>query len=61
LGEIVDREAQYHIGSQLIAFVIIAPYISQSRWHDAFVPPQLHKAINPRWYVCLFIAFLTKL
>ncbi|KAL0072467.1 hypothetical protein AAF712_000230 [Marasmius tenuissimus] len=42
--------AGYHILAQLIPFVIIAPYISQSKWHDAFTPPALHRKVNPVWF-----------
>ena len=31
--------AQYHIGLQLIGFVIIAPYMSIAKWHSDFIPP----------------------
>ncbi|KAF8511515.1 cation transport protein-domain-containing protein [Gautieria morchelliformis] len=40
----------YHIGVPLVAFVIIAPYISQPRWTDVFRPPQQHRFISPVWY-----------
>lgn len=40
----------YHIGLQLTSFVVIAPYISQSRWKDIFVPPNLHRKISPIWF-----------
>ncbi|KAL0955885.1 hypothetical protein HGRIS_002083 [Hohenbuehelia grisea] len=42
--------AGYHIGVQLIAYIIIAPYISTSRWRDAFVFPQLHRDLAPPWF-----------
>ncbi|KAJ7503005.1 cation transport protein-domain-containing protein [Mycena galericulata] len=31
--------AGYHIGVQLVAFTVIAPYMSQSRWAETFLPP----------------------
>ncbi|KAF8622670.1 hypothetical protein AX15_006779 [Amanita polypyramis BW_CC] len=40
----------YHITIQIICFVVIAPYISQSRWAPNFVPPQLHRSVNPVWF-----------
>lgn len=43
--------AQYHIGLQLLAFVIIAPYMSIARWREDFVPPALHKPVSSTWYV----------
>ncbi|KAI0827951.1 cation transport protein-domain-containing protein [Trametes gibbosa] len=42
--------AAYHIGLQLLAFIVIAPYMSIHRWHEDFVPPALHKPIAPTWY-----------
>lgn len=43
---------QYHILIQLLAWVIIAPYMSMSRWKDDFHPPQLYNDVSPIWYVC---------
>ncbi|KAI0343670.1 hypothetical protein BDW22DRAFT_1356171 [Trametopsis cervina] len=40
----------YHIGTQLIAYIVIAPYMSISRWHKDFVPPALHKFVSPAWF-----------
>ncbi|EJD46884.1 hypothetical protein AURDEDRAFT_113542 [Auricularia subglabra TFB-10046 SS5] len=40
----------YHILSQLISCLVIAPYISQSKWRDAFHPPALHRYVNPVWF-----------
>ncbi|KAF4563220.1 low affinity potassium transporter [Pleurotus pulmonarius] len=40
----------YHIGVQLLSFVVIAPYMTQSRWKPAFVPPQLHKTLASPWF-----------
>ncbi|THV06206.1 hypothetical protein K435DRAFT_773402 [Dendrothele bispora CBS 962.96] len=42
--------AGYHIGVQLLAFVVIAPYISTNRWSQDFVPPALHRAIATPWF-----------
>ncbi|KAI0628944.1 cation transport protein-domain-containing protein [Trametes polyzona] len=42
--------AAYHIGLQLLAFVVIAPYMSLPKWHEDFVPPALHKPIPSTWY-----------
>lgn len=40
---------QYHIGLQLIAFIILAPYASTHKWSSNFVPPQVHRRIPPPW------------
>ncbi|OSD00246.1 TrkH-domain-containing protein [Trametes coccinea BRFM310] len=40
----------YHIGLQLLAFVVIAPYMSMHRWSDDFRPPALHKPISSTWF-----------
>ncbi|KAI0090704.1 cation transport protein-domain-containing protein [Irpex rosettiformis] len=40
----------YHIGTQLIAFIVIAPYMSIPRWHEDFVPPNVHKYVAPAWF-----------
>ncbi|KAJ7030061.1 cation transport protein-domain-containing protein [Mycena alexandri] len=42
--------AGYHIGVQLIAFTVIAPYISTSRWRSNFLPPMQHKKISTTWF-----------
>ncbi|KAK7057587.1 potassium transport protein [Favolaschia claudopus] len=42
--------AGYHIGVQLIAFTVIAPYIAQSRWKSNFLPPMQHKKIPSTWF-----------
>lgn len=42
--------SQYHIGLQLLAFIVIAPYMSISRWHSDFIPPALHRAVPPAWF-----------
>ncbi|KAG2015589.1 potassium transporter [Coprinopsis cinerea AmutBmut pab1-1] len=42
--------AFYHVGVQLIGFAIAAPYISTSRWKEAFVPPQLVRPVNSVWF-----------
>ncbi|KAL0950517.1 hypothetical protein HGRIS_007326 [Hohenbuehelia grisea] len=42
--------AGYHILVQLIAFVIMAPYMSTSRFSSTFVPPQLHRPVSPVWF-----------
>ncbi|KAL0574295.1 hypothetical protein V5O48_007653 [Marasmius crinis-equi] len=42
--------AGYHILTQLLSFIVIAPYISQSRWKDNFVPPALHRKVSPVWF-----------
>ncbi|KAI9465251.1 cation transport protein-domain-containing protein, partial [Lactarius psammicola] len=40
----------YHISAQLLAFTIIAPYMSMDKWQDNFRPPQQHKPIIPAWF-----------
>ncbi|KAI0049422.1 TrkH-domain-containing protein [Auriscalpium vulgare] len=40
----------YYFGTLAIAFVVIAPYMSLSRWKDTFKRPNQHKDINPVWY-----------
>ncbi|KAI0941630.1 hypothetical protein AcW1_003472 [Taiwanofungus camphoratus] len=40
----------YHVISQLLAFVVIAPYMSISRWSNDFRPPILHRSVSPVWY-----------
>ncbi|KAJ7647734.1 cation transport protein-domain-containing protein [Roridomyces roridus] len=42
--------AGYHIGIQLVAYTVIAPYMSQSRWKDDFLPPMQHKPIKSAWF-----------
>ncbi|RDX49309.1 hypothetical protein OH76DRAFT_1403887 [Lentinus brumalis] len=42
--------AGYHLGLQLLAFIVIAPYMSISRWHSDFVPPALHRAVPSTWF-----------
>ena len=34
---------QYHVCVQLLAFTIIAPYISSNKWKNDFLPPQLQR------------------
>ncbi|EKM53378.1 uncharacterized protein PHACADRAFT_211077 [Phanerochaete carnosa HHB-10118-sp] len=40
----------YHILSQLLAFTVIAPYMSLSRWHSDFVPPAEHRPVSSTWF-----------
>ncbi|KAJ6589897.1 cation transport protein-domain-containing protein [Mycena vulgaris] len=42
--------AGYHIGVQLIAFTVIAPYMAQSRWAESFQQPKQHKNITSTWF-----------
>ncbi|PCH35574.1 hypothetical protein WOLCODRAFT_91613 [Wolfiporia cocos MD-104 SS10] len=53
LGALLWIVGGYHIGLQLLAFVIIAPYMSMSRWKEDFVLPQLHRDVSPVWF-CAF-------
>ncbi|KAF7422341.1 low affinity potassium transporter [Pleurotus ostreatus] len=52
----------YHIGLQLIAFIILAPYISTHKWSSNFVPPQVHRRIPPPWWGIYYLqlALLTE-
>ncbi|KAJ3785131.1 cation transport protein-domain-containing protein [Lentinula aff. detonsa] len=43
--------AAYHIGVQLISFVVIASYMTMSRWNNDFLPPALHRPVSSTWYV----------
>ncbi|OCH90614.1 hypothetical protein OBBRIDRAFT_793172 [Obba rivulosa] len=40
----------YHVLLQLLAFAIVAPYMSIPRWAGDFVPPALHRPISPVWF-----------
>ncbi|GLB41288.1 putative cation transport protein [Lyophyllum shimeji] len=40
----------YHVITQLIGFVIVAPYISTPRWHQNFVPPAEQRRVSPAWF-----------
>lgn len=40
---------QYYLFSIAIPFVIVAPYISGSRWDAIFLIPTQHKNISPAW------------
>ncbi|CAK5281873.1 unnamed protein product [Mycena citricolor] len=42
--------AGYHIGIQLVAFTVIAPYISTPRWAANFQTPKQHSRIRPAWF-----------
>ncbi|TRM69077.1 cation transport protein-domain-containing protein [Schizophyllum amplum] len=42
--------ALYHILVQLLAFVIIAPYMSMSKWESDFEEPNLHRPLAAPWY-----------
>ncbi|KAF7362270.1 Potassium transport protein [Mycena venus] len=42
--------AGYHIGVQLVAFTVIAPYMSQPKWRDDFLPPMQHKKLHSTWF-----------
>jgi len=47
---------KYYVGIQILAFIMIAPYISTSEWKDVFLPPALHQRLKPAWY-----GFMTQL
>ncbi|KAL5504739.1 hypothetical protein ACEPAH_7402 [Sanghuangporus vaninii] len=42
--------ACYHFVLQLLAFVIVAPYMSIPRWRSDFNPPNLHRHIPSAWF-----------
>ncbi|GLB38209.1 putative cation transport protein [Lyophyllum shimeji] len=46
----------YHVGLQLIGFVVIAPYISTPRWHQNFVPPAEMRPQNTVWFSVFQVA-----
>ena len=33
-----------------MGFVVVAPYMSISRWRENFLPPNQHRVINSTWY-----------
>ncbi|KDQ62090.1 hypothetical protein JAAARDRAFT_448748 [Jaapia argillacea MUCL 33604] len=45
----------YLFGMLAISFVVIAPYMSLSRWNSNFVPPQQHRDINEVWFSAFII------
>ncbi|KAF5380579.1 hypothetical protein D9615_004675 [Tricholomella constricta] len=40
----------YHIITQLVTFIVIAPYISMPKWHENFVPPAEIRPQNTVWF-----------
>ncbi|KIK16827.1 hypothetical protein PISMIDRAFT_112632 [Pisolithus microcarpus 441] len=42
--------AMYHFGIQIISFVVIAPYMSISKWSSDFEPPALQRSVAPSWF-----------
>ncbi|KAJ4483537.1 cation transport protein-domain-containing protein [Lentinula aciculospora] len=42
--------AAYHIGVQLLSFVVIASYMTLSRWNNDFLPPALHRPVSSTWF-----------
>ncbi|KAF8435126.1 cation transport protein-domain-containing protein [Boletus edulis BED1] len=42
--------ALYHIGSQLVSFVVIAPYMTLPKWANDFVPPALTRSVATPWF-----------
>ncbi|KAF8552943.1 TrkH-domain-containing protein [Imleria badia] len=42
--------ALYHFGSQLVAFVVIAPYMTMPKWASDFVPPALVRPVATPWF-----------
>ncbi|KZT01449.1 uncharacterized protein LAESUDRAFT_731151 [Laetiporus sulphureus 93-53] len=50
LGALLWIVGGYHIMTQLLAFVVIAPYMSIPRWASDFKPPQLYRDVSPVWF-----------
>jgi len=46
---LITPSMQYHISVQLLAFTIIAPYMSTDKWENDFLPPQQHRPVIPGW------------
>ncbi|KAI6007608.1 cation transport protein-domain-containing protein [Pisolithus orientalis] len=42
--------ASYHFGIQIISYVVIAPYMSMSKWSSDFTPPALQRPVAPAWF-----------
>lgn len=42
--------ASYHFGIQIISYVVIAPYMSMSKWSSDFTPPALQRPVVPAWF-----------
>ncbi|KAI5982488.1 TrkH-domain-containing protein [Pisolithus albus] len=42
--------AMYHFGIQIISFIVIAPYMSMSKWSSDFEPPALERPVAPSWF-----------
>ncbi|KAF8841742.1 TrkH-domain-containing protein [Paxillus ammoniavirescens] len=42
--------ALYHIGIQLVSFVVAAPYMSLPKWAADFIPPALIRPVPPPWF-----------
>ncbi|KAE9400631.1 hypothetical protein BT96DRAFT_965214 [Gymnopus androsaceus JB14] len=42
--------AGYHIGVHLVAFIVIASYMSIPRWKDDFLPPALNRPVSSTWF-----------
>ncbi|KAI5995376.1 cation transport protein-domain-containing protein [Pisolithus marmoratus] len=40
----------YHFSIQIISFVVIAPYMSMSKWSSDFIPPALQRPVAPAWF-----------
>jgi hypothetical protein len=52
---------QYHIGIQLVSFIVVAPYMSMNKWSSNFHLPQQHKFIPPVWCALPFHPHLSSL
>ncbi|KIJ31257.1 hypothetical protein M422DRAFT_104826, partial [Sphaerobolus stellatus SS14] len=42
--------AAYNLAIPIIAYIIIAPYMSLPKWRPDFKPPNQHKFVHPAWY-----------
>ncbi|KZV64154.1 TrkH-domain-containing protein [Peniophora sp. CONT] len=40
----------FYLATIALGFVVIAPYMTLSRWSSTFLPPNQHRPINSTWY-----------
>jgi Trk-type K+ transport system membrane component len=46
----------YHIVVQIIAFIVIWPYIARTHWRSVLDVPQLHRHVSPGWFSAFQVA-----
>ncbi|CCL99243.1 uncharacterized protein FIBRA_01258 [Fibroporia radiculosa] len=56
LGALLWIVGGYHLVTQLMAFTIIAPYVSIPRWSADFKTPQLFRNTSPIWFSAFQVA-----